>query len=361
MAQASAFPDIGRGSETLKNASMEAVHLLGLTGGLGQGALELARFRIVDPRLATEVAGIPFESPLIVGAGEDKTGRCVDGFYLLGFAGVEVGTVTPLPQPGNPRPRLFYDRKHGTSLNRMGFNSEGMDAVAANLDRQRRLGIVGINVGQNKLTAPGDVPADYGAAAARLAHFGHYLVANPSTPNTPGARDAFRDDALLADIMDAVLEPARVVDIPVFIKTTVDLTLGELDNVLEMAIQKGMAGIIHSNTTVNPVEKARYGWTDQPGGLSGNNPQFRSQAIGQMRHITRQTAGTGFRRIGVGGIHNAATAIEWLEAGAEVTQVVTGIRQTWGLVARMVNKGVLAELDRRGLSHVSELVGSTVS
>lgn len=352
-------PDIGRGSESLKLAAGEVIHALGRTGRVGEAISRAVGLRVVDPRLNTTVAGISFENPVMVGAGEDKAGRLVDGFRMLGFAGVEVGTVTLMPQPGNPRPRLFV-HKRGTALNRMGFNSPGAMEVGHNLDNQRLRGVVGINVGKNKDTLPQDTPEEHAQAARRLQWWGDYLVINLATLNTPGARDILRS-SLLADIILAVrgeLDDGIVP--PLFVKTTVDLELKELDTVLQTCLDWGVSGVIDTNTTVDEAIKARYGWQGQPGGVSGSDPEYRRKANERMKHITRETRGTGLHRIGVGAIDNAASAIERMQAGAEVVQVVTGIRRRFGLVAPLINRGLLKEMKHQGLRNISELVGTAV-
>jgi dihydroorotate dehydrogenase len=351
------IPDIGNGSEGLKHFAENVVHVLGATGAVGNLAMELAGVQVSDSRLQAEIAGVVFENPLMVGAGWDKTGRCVDGLYMLGFAGTEVGTVPPLAQPGNPKPRLFTDSSHSVSLNRMGFNSPGAEAVAANLERQRRAGVVGINLGKNKDTPLTEADADHARSAAILGEYASYLVINPSSPNTPGLRRLL-DPRPLSDNIAAVSEVSG--GLPIFIKTNVDLSLKDLDGVLEVCVNSchlGVVGVIDTNTTVDEALKARYGWQGQPGGVSGNDAEFRQKAVERMKHITHETKGTGLHRIGVGGIHDVATAIERLQAGAEIIQVVTAIRHRRGLVAGRINRGILAELDHLGLHSVGELVG----
>ena len=330
--------------------------MLGLTHSLGEAASRLAGLRVVNDRLRTDIAGIEFENPLMVGAGEDKQGRAVDGFHMLGFGGIEVGTVTLLAQPGNSRPRLFTHRG-GVALNRMGFNSPGAEAVAWNLEAQRRPGVVGINAGKNKNTSAENTAEEHAAVIRKLWKYGDYFVVNLSTPNTEGARDILRS-SWLPEILVESKEAAN--GKPLFIKTTVDLELDDLQVVLETSIDKGVNGIIDTNTTIDEATKARYGWQGQAGGVSGNDEGYRRRATERMRHITRETRDpkNPFHRIGVGAINSSAAAIERLEAGAEVIQVVTANRQHWGLAAPIILYGILRELDRRTLSSVRELVGS---
>jgi dihydroorotate dehydrogenase len=335
---------------------MEALHVVGMSHSVGEAVSRLAGVRVVDSKLNTTVAGIEFENPLVVGAGEDKPARSIDGFHMLGFGGVEVGTVTLLAQPGNPRPRLFTHRQ-GVALNRMGFNSPGAEAVARNLEAQRRLGVVGINAGKNKMTPPENTAEEHAAVIRGLWDYGDYFVVNLATPNTPGARDILRS-TWLPDILDAAREAAK--GKPLFVKTTVDLTLDDLDMILGTCIEHGISGIVDTNTTISEKLKARYGWYGQDGGVSGNDPEYRRLATERMKHITRETRGMSqpFHRIGVGAINSAESAVERLEAGAEILQVVTANRQLRGLAAPIILRGILRELERRGLSNVRELVGS---
>jgi dihydroorotate dehydrogenase len=345
--------------EHLKTAAELAVHGLA-RHNWGQSVLELVSGgeRIEDPRLHTEVAGLEFENPVMVGAGWDKKGRCLDGLYYLGFSGVEVGSVLIFPQRGNDRPRLWVDKEtKGVGLNRLGFNSLGVETVEANLTAQNRPGVTGISVGKNKLLPDELAPWAHKAVVERLYDVGDYFVINVSSPNTPGLRDQLKPDPLRDNIQAVKRALTELGGKPLFIKTTVDLALEDLDNVIEVCLDEGVDGMIDSNTTIDDDLKARYGWRGETGGLSGNDPEFRRRANERMKYITRTTRDTGLQRIGVGGISDAATAIERLEAGAQVIQVVTGIRQRKGRIARDINKGILEHLDRTGAGSVEDIIG----
>lgn len=218
--------------ETLKSLAEFTLHNL-TAHSLGTPILEYVRGgkRVVDPRLSTEVANIPFESPVMVGAGWDKKGLCVDGLYALGFAGVEVGSVLAEPQAGNPKPRLFTDKTHSVGLNRMGFNSDGVDRVEWNLLTQRRPGVLGISIGKNKTVADKDAPEAHAAVAKKLRNLADYMVINVASPNTPGLRDLLKREPL-TDIVQAV--QGVIHNVPLFVKITVDLTLEDLDTVLSV-------------------------------------------------------------------------------------------------------------------------------
>jgi dihydroorotate dehydrogenase len=342
-------------SEHLKTAAELALH------GLAKYAIADPMFRlgrggerVEDPRLHTTVAGIDFENPVEVGAGWDKKGRAVDGLYKLGFAGTEVGTVLVFGQYGNQRPRMWY--KDGAGLNRLGFNAVGVEPVAANLDTQERPGVVGISLGKNKQLPDKYAPWAHAAVAERLHAYGDYFVINVASPNTPGLRNLLNPEPL-TDIIQAVNEVLRDKgEKPLFVKTTVDLALDDLDNVIKVCLENGVSGIIDTNTTIDDQLKAAYGWQGQAGGLSGDNVEFRRRATERMRHITRETRGTGLQRIGVGAINSAGTAIERMEAGAQVIQVVTGIRQRKGRIAREINLGILNHLEREGMQNVADVV-----
>jgi dihydroorotate dehydrogenase len=353
--------------EVLEGESLKSLAEFGLHSmarfTLGQRALEIVSGgeRIEDPRLATEVAGLRFENPLMVGAGWDKTGRSVDGLYGLGFAGTEVGSVLVHPQSGNPKPRLWTDPTHSVGLNRMGFNSSGMEAVAANLTGQYRPGIVGISIGKNKLTPDEHAPWAHAAVAERLHELGDYFVINVASPNTPGLRKLL-DREPLTHIIRSVQEVlSRKGQKPLFVKTTVDLALTDLDAVLAVCLDEGVDGIIDTNTTVDEAIKARHGWQGQAGGVSGDDDDFRARATERMKYITHHTYGTGLQRIGVGGINDAATALERIRAGAQAVQLVTGIRQRKGRVARDINKGLLEIMDRDGVNRIEEYVAVDVA
>lgn len=349
-------------SEQLKHAAELSLRALA-RHGFGQRLLEWAQGgeRIEDERLQTEVGGLLLENPVIVGAGWDKKGWAVDGLYALGFAGTEVGTVTVYPQPGNPKPRLWY--KSGVGLNQLGFNSPGMEKVAFFLDGQKQRpgglhqGKVGINVGKNKLMPDEHAPWAHAAVADRLYDYADYFVLGVSSPNTPGLRGLLQPKPLTENVqaVQAVLRAKG--DKPLFVKTTIDLSLEDLDSVIAVCLDNDVTGIIDSNTTVDDRLKAMYGWQGRSGGLSGDVPLFRQVATERMRHITRSTRGTGLQRIGVGGINDAETAIERLEAGAQAIQVVTGIRQRKGRIAHDINEGILSHLAKTGGRSVQDLTG----
>lgn len=349
-------------SETMHNAARQGLHLAEGSAA-GRFVLEyLARggTRVESPKLHTSVAGITFENPLVVGAGWDKTGQSVRGLVLLGFAGVEVGTVVQYPQPGNPKPRQWVIGK-GVAINALGFPSPGMEVTAQNLSRYNDLkNPIGINFGRNKEVSNADAPANHAAVAKLFAHRATYMVINVSSPNTPGLRE-LQDKELLTDIVQAVkqaLQEAGTVP-PIFVKIAPDLTNDAVNDVIRVVADQHLAGLIATNTTISSDLKARYGerWREQRGGLSGNDTEYRKMATEKISHIYRETGGK-MEIIGVGGINSAETALEKIRAGARVVQIVTALRGEGPSVANTINAGLLAYLEREGLTSITQLVGT---
>lgn len=341
--------------EHFKTAVEFGLHHLARQELVGEYAFKLLRGgdRVEDPRLAMEVAGLKFENPLMIGAGWDKRGWAVDGLYKLGFAGTEVGSVLVHPQRGNEQPRLWY--MNGAGFNRLGFNSKGEDAVAKYMDTQTLPGRVGISLGKNKLTPDDQAPWAHAAVAEHLYDYADYFVINVSSPNTPGLR-ALLDPEPLENIVRAVRDVLfGRGEKPLFIKTTVDLITEDLDEVLGICEEESV-GIIDTNTTIDQSIKQQYGW-DGIGGVSGDNPIFRQRATERMKYITRMTRDKAIPRIGVGGINDVDTALERIEAGAQVVQIVTGMRHRGLRIARNINLGLLERIDKDGAKSLQDYVG----
>lgn len=315
--------------------------------------------RFSDESLHIAVSGIEFDNPLIVGAGWDKAGKAVRGLYTLGFAGVEVGTVTAFPQNGNPKPRQFM-LAPGVALNRLGFNNPGMEAVALNLERYRKSAIpIGISLGKNKDVPISAAPEAHAAVAKRLYYHAAYFAINVSSPNTPGLR-SLQAKAPLTDIVQAVNAVMESIGgrKPLFVKIAPELNDHSLDEVIEVVIENGLAGIIATNTTTSAELKAQYGelWRNEEGGLSGDNADFRGMTIQKIAHIYRQTAGK-IDIMGVGGVKDTQTALEKIKAGAKVVQVVTGIRGEGTTLAGRITRGISDYMKSTGVKSVNELVG----
>ena len=329
-------------------------------------ALALAALRFVplprppidDASLAVAAFGLTFQNPIGVAAGLDKNAVAPDALLRFGFGFVEVGTVTPRAQPGNPRPRVFRLEADQAIVNRLGFNSAGLDVVRARLAaRGRRGGIIGINIGANR-DSP-DRGADYVAAIAALAPVASYFAVNVSSPNTPGLRDLQQRamlDELLARAMDARDRAAAAAGRkPVLLKIAPDLALADLDDVVAVARARGVDGMIVSNTTIARPSGLREGAGGaQSGGLSGR-PLFRLST--RMLAETFVRAEGRLALIGVGGIDSGAAAYAKIRAGASLVQLYTGlVFRGLDLVAAI--KADLADFMRLGrYDRVADAVG----
>jgi dihydroorotate dehydrogenase len=312
-----------------------------------------------DPRLAVRAFGLNFPNPVGMAAGFDKHAEVPDALLKLGFGFVEVGTVTPVPQIGNPRPRLFrLNRDHGV-INRLGFNSEGADAVLRRLAaRANEGGIVGVNIGANKESA--DRIADYVRLIETFAPVVSYFSVNISSPNTPGLRELQRAkvlDSLLARVVDARARMSREAGTtPVLIKIAPDLTLGELDDIVGAARRHRVDGMIVGNTTVARPQGLRdLATAREPGGLSGR-PLF-ALATRVLAETYVRVEGA-FPLIGVGGIDSGEAALAKMRAGACLIQLYTAL-VFHGLRLVPAIKSELSEaLRRHGHTQIGELVGA---
>lgn len=317
-----------------------------------------------DPVLATRVWGLDFANPLGVAAGFDKDAEAVDGLLAMGFGFVEVGTVTPEPQPGNPKPRVFRLPEDRAVINRLGFNSRGLAPVVARLERRRtarRPGIVGANVGMNQ--ASRDAAADYAAGIEALAGLADYLVMNVSSPNTPGLRDLQARPRLVALIERAQAARARAAGAreggapvpPLLLKIAPDLSDDELRDMAEVALETGLDGLVVTNTTVARPEGLKGRHRREPGGLSGAPLFQRSTEV--LREMHRLTQGR-VPLVGVGGVASGRDAYAKIRAGASLVQLYTAlVYEGPGLVGRI--KAELAQLVRAdGFARVTEAVGA---
>ncbi|GGZ15300.1 quinone-dependent dihydroorotate dehydrogenase [Novosphingobium colocasiae] len=305
--------------------------------------------------LAMTVAGIRFPNPVGLAAGFDKDAEAVDALFRLGFGSVEAGTITPLPQAGNPRPRLFRLAEDRAVINRFGFNSQGGDAAEARLRRRlRRPGVVGINVGANKESP--DRIADYGAMARRMAPLASYITLNISSPNTPGLR-ALQDENALADLISAVEEGVAGTTTPIFLKIAPDLSDRELDAVARLAIDRRLGAVLIGNTTLSRPASLRSAHAGEAGGLSGAP----LRALAQDRLATLYHASAGqVPLIGIGGIASAEHAWARIRAGASLIQLYSALVYEGPMLPRRIVAG-LAELMRRdGFTDLAAAVGVDV-
>jgi dihydroorotate dehydrogenase len=348
-------------SETFHNLARESLHLAELTPFTLKlvGLFTAGGNRFADERLRTTLGGVEFENPLIVGAGWDKSGRALMGLWQLGFAGVEVGSVLEYRQPGNPRPRQFMVAP-GVGINWLGFNSPGMDVVAKNLSKYQGAPVrIGISIGMNRDVPHDDSPRAHAAVARRLYGYADYFAINVSSPNTPGLRmlhEKGRTRDIIQALNDAMGQEGGKK--PLFVKIAPELSLKEIDDILEVAVEHSITGIIAANTADVPEIKAKYGerWRNQQGGLSGDDQDYRKMTTEKVAHIYRQ-AGGKLEIIGVGGIKDAETALEKIRAGARAVQVVTAIRGEGTAVAGKINRGIVEFMERQGVKSLDELVG----
>jgi len=307
-----------------------------------------------DPRLAVEAFGLKFPNPVGMAAGFDKNGEVPDALLALGFGFAEVGTITPLPQPGNPRPRLFRLPADRGVVNRFGFNSEGADAVLRRLRARRgRKGIVGVNVGANKEAA--DRVADYVAGVTAFADVASYFTINISSPNTPGLRDlqqaAQLDDLLARASAGRDGAPVRK---PLLLKIAPDLALENLDDIVRVARDRRVDGMIVSNTTISRPAALRDAAAKETGGLSGR-PLFDLST--RMLAETFLRVEGQFPIVGVGGVDSAETAFAKIEAGATLLQVYSAlVFEGVGLVGR-IKRGLVGRLAQEKLDSLGAVVG----
>lgn len=345
-------------SKALLRLDPETAHGLSVAA-LRAGLASPAGRAVADRRLEVTVAGLAFPNPLGLAAGYDKNAEVPDAILGLGFGFAEVGTVTPRPQPGNPKPRIFRLPAQEGVINRLGFNNEGHAAALARLQaRAGRPGIVGVNIGANKDSA--DFPGDYVEGIGTFWDVASYFTANISSPNTPGLRNLQGAEAL-SELLRRVLgrrdELAGSSGLrkPVFLKIAPDLDERQMDGIAGVAAGSGLDGLIVSNTTVtrSGVEGAVN--AGETGGLSGR-PLFERSTVVLAR--MRQRLGAGFPIIGVGGIDGPQAAIAKLEAGADLLQLYTGMIWRGPGLANAVLRGLVAELDRRSISGVRALSGT---
>jgi dihydroorotate dehydrogenase len=316
---------------------------------LGNLALRFFPFRpgraVATPRLRQTVLGLDFPTPIGLAAGMDKGQVLAPAWFRLGFGFVEIGTVTPRPQAGNPRPRLFRLPEHNAVINRMGFNNPGADAVAARLRRlPRQPGPVGANVGRNKDTPNERAGDDYAAAFRALAPFADYVAINVSSPNTPGLRELQQD---LAGLVGRVARERDALQrrVPLLVKLSPDEEL--LEEIAEAAVAAGADGIIATNTTVDRSQVAQHARAAEAGGLSG--VPLRAKAQRACARLFLRLEGRA-PIIGVGGIFTAEDAYARIRAGATLVQIYTALVYQGPGTARELALGLQRLLDRDGLS-----------
>ncbi len=317
-------------------------------------------FTLTDPRLEREVLGMKFPNPVGMAAGFDKDASLYRQLPMLGFGFVEVGTVTPLPQPGNPRPRLFRLPKDRAIINRMGFNNRGMESAADNLRGRERGGqapigghggpspIVGINIGKNTLTPAAQAPADYLKIFRRLYEFGDYFVVNVSCPNVAGLASMQTEEHLL-EIVSPMLEFRRGQNEykPILVKISPDLSFAEIDEVIKVVTGTLVDGVVATNTTAERegpnvggglhISRRKLEAIGR-GGLSG--APLTARAIEVVRYVHQKTQGA-YPIIGTGGVMSVDDALAMLNAGAHLVQIYTGLIYNGPSFVRKICKALL--------------------
>jgi dihydroorotate dehydrogenase len=341
----------------LRRLPREAAHELSLRAieiGAGRFFAGPAVQQTDPPVLTQRLWGLDFANPVGLAAGYDKDARVPDAMLRLGFGFVEVGTVTPRPQPGNPKPRVFRLEQDRAVINRMGFNSGGLEAACARLSARPRSGIVGVNLGQNRDTQ--DAAGDYAEGIVRMARLADYLVVNVSSPNTPGLRELQHRvifEALLKRLLAAREETGCRV--PLLVKIAPDLTPEESKDIAQVAVDTGIDGLIVSNTTVERPTGLVSRHAHQAGGLSGR-PLFTASTalLAEMHRLTRGR----LPLIGVGGIASAEDAYAKIRAGASLVQLYSALVFAGPDLVSRIKSGLASLLERDGFGSIAEAVGT---
>ncbi|MFC4351788.1 quinone-dependent dihydroorotate dehydrogenase [Fodinicurvata halophila] len=308
----------------------------------------------VDPRLGIDVWGHRFASPLGLAAGFDKDAEVMGPVLSLGFGFVEVGSLTPRPQPGNPRPRLFRLTEDQAVINRMGFNNAGIEAAAARIRRWREnggRGLLGVNLGKNKDSA--DAAADYAQGAGLLGPLADYLVINVSSPNTPGLRalQGRRElEKLVAAVQDALPAPAP----PLVLKIAPDLTPEDRADIAAVALAAPLQGLIVSNTTITRPDSLKSRYQNETGGLSGR--PLMASATELLAEMHRLTEGR-MPLIGTGGVASGEDAYRKIRAGACLVQLYTALVFQGPALVQRLHRELATCLERDGYNQLSEAVG----
>ena len=299
-------------------------------------------FRVKDTRLEREVFGLKFDNPVGLAAGFDKDAKLFDELASFGFGFIEIGTVTPLPQDGNPKPRLFRLKDDSGLINRMGFNNQGIEAVVARLRRKKSDIIIGGNIGKNKVTPNEEAANDYAICFEKLFPYVDYFAVNVSSPNTPGLRD-LQEKAPLTALLNSLQELNNKKDIrkPILLKIAPDLTNEQLDDIITIVADTKIDGVIATNTTIDrsglKTDKNKVDAIGN-GGLSGKPVGLRSTEV--IKYLADKS-NRAFPIIGVGGIHSAEDALEKLDAGATLLQVYTGFIYEGPSLVKRINKAIL--------------------
>jgi len=337
----------------LRTLDPETAHSLALRGlAMGLGPRDRTPD---DPVLAIEIAGLKLPNPIGLAAGFDKDARVPDALLACGFGMIELGGVTPKPQPGNPRPRLFRLSEDRAVINRMGFNNRGLDAFAHNLLRRRQTGVVGVNLGANKDT--GDRTEDYVTGLTRLSGLADYFAVNVSSPNTPGLRNLQSEDAL-EDLLGRIAKARAGLPAPrapVFLKVAPDISETEAGRMVEACIRHRIDGLIVSNTTLARPDTLRSPYAREAGGLSGAPLMTPSTHVLGWCH---QASAGRLPLIGVGGVASGAEAYAKIRAGASAVQLYSALIFEGPGLASRIKTDLAIRLKADGFARVADAVGA---
>ena len=312
-----------------------------------------------DPRLHVTLANMRLSNPLGLAAGFDKNADCPDAMLGFGFGFVELGTVTPRPQQGNPKPRIFRDPASHSVINRMGFPNGGVELFTKNFDRFRqkgknRSGLIGINIGKNKDTE--DNAADYLTLIKQLGERADYLTVNISSPNTPGLRDLQKRENLTPLLQEFVqCRDKHAPGTPLFVKFAPDMDHQQMDDIAGTCLNCSVDGVILTNTTLERPGHLPETFTSEAGGLSG--PVLQDLSTRVIARFYAQTSGR-LPIIGVGGIDSAARAYEKIRAGATALQLYTGLVYHGPALANIILQGLVDHLDKDGFTSIEDAIGS---
>lgn len=327
--------------ETAHHFSFWAIRIF---SSLGLGFLFRKTFVLNDPKLERELFGLKFKNPVGLAAGFDKDAKLYNEFSDFGFGFVEIGTVTPKPQPGNPRKRLFRLVQDKAIINRMGFNNKGVFEAAEQLKKKHRV-LIGGNIGKNKVTPNADAIKDYLICFEALFEHVDYFVVNVSSPNTPGLRE-LQDKEPLTNLLKKLKsqntklsKKLKLKEKPILLKIAPDLTDDQLMDIIDIVKVTNIEGIIATNTTIERKDlKTHLILTEEKGGLSGKPLTKRSTEV--IRFLSERS-NKAFPIIGVGGIHSAEDALEKLDAGADLVQLYTGFIYEGPALIKKINKAIL--------------------
>jgi len=299
-------------------------------------------FKLKDKRLEREVFGLKFDNPVGLAAGFDKDAKLFDELASFGFGFVEIGTITPLAQEGNPKPRLFRLKEDGALINRMGFNNEGIEAVVSRLRRKNSEIIIGGNIGKNKITPNKDAINDYTICFEKLFPYVDYFAVNVSSPNTPGLRD-LQEKEPLTSLLNSLQNSnnKKYKRKPILLKIAPDLTIEQLDDIISIVADTKIDGVIATNTTIDrsglKTAKNKLKAIGN-GGLSGKPVRLGSTQV--IKYLADKSK-RSFPIIGVGGILSAEDALEKLDAGATLLQIYTGFIYEGPCLVKRINKAIL--------------------